>query len=331
MARPAQTRPQTLSAPSRRGRGRVIAFALCGVLVVAACVVWGAGFLLRRGQNGAAAVVPAGPPVALPPADDPRALARGAHVVEVLGACTGCHGPALRGGPSPALAGASAPDLVGGRAAGWSLEARAAAVRDCVTPDGALLAGMPCDQHAALALSDLSAALAAIERWPQRQTPPPAGPPASAPPPAHDSAARRAREPSPPPIPPVGVAAQGRYLYATMCAGCHGPLRATPGEQGLALAQPAPGQPDPLQVQARAPGGVGLDGVAAPPLGGEVGRRIDPDSLDAVLRGDRPGLHPLWVLTATAGLRADEVTALWGVVGAEIGGTAAGAHEGSAR
>jgi mono/diheme cytochrome c family protein len=314
----AAARGNTRQAPRARSGGR---WASIGALVVILSGVVAAGALWWARRPGAEAPVVEGAALPeLPPADDPRALARGAHVAEALGGCTGCHGPALRGGPSPGLGGAAAPDLVGGRSAAWALADRARAVRDCVTPDGALLVAMPCDQHAALALSDLSAALAAIERWPQRHAPPPAGPPAQAARPAQGSAARRAREPSPPLVPPSGAEAQGRYLFAAMCAGCHGPHRPPGAAVDLALAQPAPGQPDPLAIDARAPGGAGLDGAAAPALGGQAGRPVDRLSLEGLLRGEqRAGgpAHPAWVAVATAGLRPDEVDALWGVLSAE--------------
>ncbi|MBL8617250.1 MAG: hypothetical protein JNM72_16695, partial [Deltaproteobacteria bacterium] len=97
----AAARGKSRQAPGARTGGLWVKI---GALVVILSGLGAAGGLWWAQRPGVdAPVVEGAAPPALPPADDPRALARGAHVVEALGGCTGCHGPALRGGPSPGL------------------------------------------------------------------------------------------------------------------------------------------------------------------------------------------------------------------------------------
>ena len=306
-------RPAPRPAPPSRAPKLIALMGLLSVILV------GVGLALRA---PAPAALVAGPgPLPMPPTDDPRALARGAEVVAGVGGCAGCHGPELRGGPIPDGEGAEAPDLVAGPSAAWTLEQRSVAVRDCLAPDGRPLRLMPCDQHSALALSDLSGALAHIARAPQRHTPPRAAPldPAEPAPLRAETAAARPREAQPQPLPPAAVEPLGRYVYATTCGGCHGPYRAPGGALDAVLALPAASGPT-TPIDARAPGGTSLDGRAAPALGGAAGRPIDRIGLSELMmtglgRGGRPA-HPAYLSRSSSALTDDEITALWTILSA---------------
>jgi mono/diheme cytochrome c family protein len=253
------------------------------------------GIFLYLGQEQAKESPPPPPErITLPPADDPRALRRGAHVSRALGACQGCHGEDLRGSPIADWPVTYAPALRGTTTT--TPEELAAMVRSCRRPDGSVLRGMPCDQHAALVDSDLAAVLAWIRTAHGSTTlrTPPAPPPTEGPswndlrPPA--TAADRPRSPLVTGLPPVVGPELGAYLVATSCSSCHGPELS---------------------------GGVGLDGRKAPALGPGQ-HSIDRIGLDRLLgegigQSDKKA-HPTWLVASTASWTPEEVEAVWALL-----------------
>lgn len=173
------------------------------------------------------------PAIAVP--SDPASLARGAHLVTVLG-CPACHGKDLGGKvffDEPGVARLVAPNLtsgLGGVGRDYSDAELARAIRYGVRRTGHALFAMPTPEFNSLADADLGAVIAHLRRVP---------PVASSVPPTrikwlgrigiatgkylpsrellHLAAPR-------PEVPPTGVTVEhGRYLAHAICAECHDP------------------------------------------------------------------------------------------------------------
>ena len=166
---------------------------------------------------------------------DPASLARGAHLVTLLG-CPSCHGKDLGGKvfyDEPGVARLVAPNLtrgLGGLGAEYSDAELARAIRFGVRRTGQALFVMPTPEFHSLADADLGAVIAHLRRVP---------PVASTVPPTRikwlgrlgiaTGRYRPAREQlhlaAPrPDVPPSGVTVEhGRYLAHAICTECHDP------------------------------------------------------------------------------------------------------------
>jgi cytochrome c553 len=171
------------------------------------------------------------PAIAIP--SDPASLARGAHLVTVLG-CPSCHGKDLGGKvffDEPGVARLVAPNLtrgLGGVGAVYSDAEFARTLRYGVRRTGHALFAMPTAAFHSLADADLGAVIAHLRRVP---------PVASTVPPTHikwlgrigiaTGQYRPSRELLPlaaprPDVPPSGMTVEhGRYLAHAICAECH--------------------------------------------------------------------------------------------------------------
>jgi mono/diheme cytochrome c family protein len=171
----------------------------------------------------------------IPIPSDPASLARGAHLVTVLG-CPACHGKDLGGKvffDEPGVARLVAPNLtrgLGGVGAEYSDAELARALRYGVRRTGHALFVMPTPEFHSLADADLGAVIAHL-----RRVPPVAG---TVPPtrikwlgrigiatgryrPSRELLPRAAPRPD---VPPSGVTVEhGRYLAHAICAECHDP------------------------------------------------------------------------------------------------------------
>ena len=223
-------------------------------------------------------------PLVIP--DDSASLARGAHLVTVLG-CPSCHGENLGGKvlfDQPGVATLIAPNLTtgpGGRGGEYSDAELARTLRYGIRRNGQALFAMPTPEFHSLADQDLAAVIARVRRMP---------PVASTLPETHIGVLGRigiatgkyrpTRELLPraaprPQVPPSGVMVEhGRYLAHAICAECHG------SESGVA---PVPaGQPPRMDVL----GGYELPALVRALREGiaQDGRRLGP-----LMRPDRVG------------------------------------------
>jgi mono/diheme cytochrome c family protein len=173
------------------------------------------------------------PAIAIP--SDPASLARGEHLVTVLG-CRACHGSDLGGKvffDEPGVARLVAPDLtsgLGGKGAEYGDQELARALRYGVRRTGQALFAMPTPEFHSLADADLGAVIAYLRRVPPV--------PSTVPPtrirwlgrlgiatgryrPSREDLHLAAPRPA---VPPSGVTVEhGSYLAHAICAECHSP------------------------------------------------------------------------------------------------------------
>ena len=212
---------------------------------VALLVATGAAAVgIESARARGARFAPAVEPLAIP--DDSAALARGAHLADVLG-CRGCHGPDLAGTvffDEPGVARLVAPDLTGGAGgvgAAYGDEDFVRALRYGVRKSGQALFAMPTKEFHSLADADVASVIA----WVRRRPPVPSTLPEThigwlgkvgiatgKYRPSREELAHAAPRPA---TAPSGLTVEhGRYLAHAICTECHadsgpvGPVR--PGE-----------------------------------------------------------------------------------------------------
>ncbi|WP_232830316.1 cytochrome c [Oceanicella sp. SM1341] len=193
--------------------------------------------------------------VASPPARAAADLARGAYLVEAIGACGNCHTPFGPQGPDQAraLSGrlvednaaftAYAPNITpAGPSGRWSDAELARAIREGIRPDGSLIGPpMPFALYRGLSDEDLAAMVAYLRSVPAVENAVPASdyriplPPAWGPPVEHVAA-----------VPEGVTVAYGAYLAGPVahCIECHSPMtpqgpdHSRPGAGGAVFAGP---------------------------------------------------------------------------------------------
>lgn len=145
------------------------AASIVGVLVLAA----GATLLYQvRSFDSAAREVWDVDAPAIAAVTDSSALARGEHVANALGGCTGCHGPDLSGGLVEDLGPIgiiSAPNLTsgaGGVTSAYTDAELARAIRHGIRPDGTSLRFMPTKEHNWWPDADLQAVVSFVRSRP---------------------------------------------------------------------------------------------------------------------------------------------------------------------
>lgn len=211
-----------------------IAITLGAVVVILALT----GFtLVLRGRTKAAQAPSIAAPA--PPAitADSAAIRRGAHIVNAVTACAGCHGTGLEGkmfDTPPMLVSMAAPNLTagqGGVGAGADVAYWDRAIRRGIGKDGRSLMIMPSQAYAHMSEADFAAVVAYLQTLAPADNPLPArkvgllgGALIGAgqfPLAAHTIAEQKTQ---PAQVQPAASAAYGEYLVTiAACSDCHGP------------------------------------------------------------------------------------------------------------
>ena len=273
--------------------------ALVTLVAAFAATVW----IVSSREIAATLAIPVRPFTAAP--RDSATLARGAHLVEVIGKCTECHAADLGGSvfiDDPAMGRVVAPNLTqGGPLAAWSDAEIVRALRHGVSRDGRRLLIMPSEDYNAFSDEDAAALIAYLR----------AQPPVTRALPAHNlkflaralmvtgqmpilSAEKidHARQ-SPARVVAAATPEYGKYMADVGgCTGCHGP--------GLSGGKIPGTPPDWKPATNLTPSGIGAWSEA--------------DFFRALREGKRPAGTPIdsimpWKRTAR--MTDDEIRAVW--------------------